>query len=213
MDFLTVCYTLLAVCAVVVAFAIYKVITIQRAFNMAKECFSSGDGTLRLDRRGEIWNKFIKIKQAKNLQLGYETTKVHFGFATVGGVTTGGFYTTGGYNKIVSSTNSGKYELMFGNNETSSEGHTEPIVRIILTEKLYKEAENSAVAKYLNASSRSVEMHNKVYYSEVDKEILMNKVNKLVAGAPLTSGMSLDYTEGLPTYEKCKEVLDWICEK
>ena len=193
-------------------FAIYKFVSVQTAYNAAKDCFSSSNGTLRLDKRGKIWKKFIKIKQAKNLLLGYEPTKIHYGSATVGGVTTGGFYTTGGYNKIVSSDNSGKYELMFGNMETSSEGYTKPIARIMLTDKLYREAENSSIAKYLNAESRSIEMHSKVFYSEEDKEILLKKANQLATGAPLTSGMSLDYTQHLPTYEKCKDILDWICE-
>ena len=59
MDFLTVCYIVLVVCVVVLVFAIYKFVSVQTAYNAAKDCFSSSNGTLRLDKRGKIWKKKV----------------------------------------------------------------------------------------------------------------------------------------------------------
>lgn len=210
MDFLEVCYVILAVCVAVIAFAIYKVVTIQKAYNSIKDCFSPSGGTLRIDSRGDVWKQFIKIKKVKNTYLGYEPEKLHYGSATVGGVTSGGFYTTGGYNKVVATTDSGKYELEFTGDANMLD---KTIRRIVLSDRMYAEAEKSNIAKYLNPATKSIEMYNKVIRTKQEVDALLNNAMKLVNGVPLTSGMAIDDTRGFPTYEKCKEVLDWMCGK
>lgn len=210
MDFYTVPFLLIAVGIIVVMFAIYKVVTIQVVYDSIKDCFSSEDGTLYLKNKGVVWKKFIKVRKVKNFYLGYEPEKLHFGSATVGGVTSGGFYTTGGYNKVVASSNSGKCELEF----TGDANILNKTIRVIrLSDELYAEAQKADIAKYLNPTTKSIEMFDKVIRTKGEVDVLINNAMKLVNGVPLTSGMAIDDTRGFPTYQKCKEILDWMSEK
>ena len=168
---------------------------------------------IHMTEKGTFWKKFIKINEYRALQLGYEPKRLHFGSATVGGVTTGGFYTTGGHNVIESSTKTGRYQFMFADSGRRNNGYTIPISRIRLTEELYKEAENSSIAKYLNPETQTIELNTRIHLSEAEKISLLNKADRLARGVPLTSGMSLNYSEGLPSYEKCVEILNWMCGK
>lgn len=210
MDFYTVPFLLIAVGIIVVMFAIYKVVTIQVVYDSIKDCFSSEDGTLYLKNKGVVWKKFIKVRKVRNFHLGYEPEKLHFGSATVGGVTSGGFYTTGGYNKVVASSNSGKCELEF----TGDANILNKTIRVIrLSDELYAEAQKADIAKYLNPTTKSIEMFDKVIRTKGEVDVLINNAMKLVNGVPLTSGMAIDDTRGFPTYQKCKEILDWMSEK
>lgn len=210
MDFYTVSFLLIAVGIIVIIFAIYKAVTIQVAYNSIKDCFSSNDGTLYLNSKGVVWKKFIKIRKVKNSYLGYEPEKLHFGSATVGGVTSGGFYTTGGYNKVVASSDSGKCELEF----TGDANMLNKTIRVIkLSNELYEEAQKANIAKYLNPTTKSIEMFDKVIRTKGEVDALINNAMKLATGVPLTSGMAIDDTRGFPTYQKCKEILDWMSEK
>lgn len=211
MDFITVCYILLAVCVVVIAFAIYMLS--KDIILYGKIYVDRSNGCIHMKEKGAFWGKFIKIKEYRALQLGYEPQRLHFGSATVGGVTTGGFYTTGGHNVIESSTKTGRYQFMLADSGRRNNGYTIAISRIQLTDALYKEAENSSIAKYLNAETQTIEMNTRVYLSEAEKMSVLNKADKLTRGTPLTSGMTLNFSEGMPTYQKCQEILNWMCGK
>lgn len=87
------------------------------------------------------------------------------------------------------------------------------IDQIILSERLYAEAEKSNIAKYLNPETMSIEMVPKVTRPTQDANTLLNNAMKLVSGAPLRSGMAINAPSYYPTYEKCKEVYDWLCGK
>lgn len=201
----------LGICIAVIAFAIYKVVTIQSAYNNGvKTSFHERDGVLYIENRGSFWKNFIKITKVKNYHLGYEPEKLHYGSATVGGVTSGGFYTTGGYNKVTSESNSGKYKLEFAG-DASIINNT---IRVIsFSTAVFEEALHSPIAKYLDTSSHCIEMFRKVHRTKEETDVLLKNAMDLATGKPLISGVAMDDTRGYPTYEKCKEIFDWICGK
>ena len=206
-----------------VALAAFAAVRQQRVYNRIKDCYSSKDRTLRIDSRGKDLRPVISIRKVMDCHLGYEPEKLHYGSATVGGVTSGGFYTTGGYNKILDSKNSGKAMLEFIGESSALNialdmlsGKSQlgkAIDQIILSERLYAEAEKSNIAKYLNPETMSIEMVPKVTRPTQDANTLLNNAMKLVSGAPLRSGMAINAPSYYPTYEKCKEVYDWLCGK
>lgn len=203
-------YIIIVVCSIVVIFAIYKVVTIQIFYNKIKDRFTAYDGTLSLKNKDAVWKKYIKIVKAKNFYLGYEPEKLHYGSVSVGGVTSGGFYTTGGYNKVNATTNSGKYTMEFQGDPNITDN---TIRRIALSEELYEEARKSNIAKYLSSSGHYIELFEKVERTKEETDELLRNARALAMGNPLTSGLAIDDKRGYPTYEKCKEILDWICDK
>ena len=154
-----------------VALAAFAAVRQQRVYNRIKDCYSSKDRTLRIDSRGKDLRPVISIRKVMDCHLGYEPEKLHYGSATVGGVTSGGFYTTGGYNKILDSKNSGKAMLeLIGESSALNialdmlSGKSQlgkAIDQIILSERLYAEAEKSNIAKYLNPETMSIGLCSK----------------------------------------------------
>ena len=124
--------------------------------------------------------------------------------ATVGGVTSGGFFTTGGYNKVVGETKSGKYSLRFEGKIVSS---------IRLSADLYEQAQRSAIAKYINESTKCIDVLTKVERTKEETEALLANALNLATGTALESGMVLDDWRGFPSKEKCQEIRDWLCDK
>lgn len=185
-------------------FATYKAVTIQTAYNNGLKDALDGNGCLFVKKRGNMWSDFIKIVGVKNTYLGYEPKKLHYGSATVGGVTSGGFFTTGGYNKVVGETKSGKYSLRF-------EGKI--ISTISLSSDLYEQAKHSNIAKYINESTRRIEVFTKVQRTKEETEALLANATKLATGVALESGMALDDWRGFPSKEKCQEIYKWLCDK
>ncbi len=202
-------YGMIAFSILVIIFATYKAVTIQSEYNSGvKTSFS--DGRLYVKKRGSVWKKFVKIKKAENVHLGYEAQKLHYGSATVGGVTSGGFYTTGGYNKVIATENSGKCFLEFAGNAAIMD----KMIRYIdLSDALYEEAKYSPIAKYLNHTARRIEVFEQVQRTKEETDALVSHAIDLATGKALIGGMSLDDKRGYPTREKCRLILDWICDE
>lgn len=189
--------------AVLIVFCVYKAVTIQSAYNKLKGSLND-NGYLYVKERGKMWSALLKIVAVKNTYLGYEPKKLHFGAATVGGVTSGGFYTTGGYNKVVGETKTNKYTLQFDGKIVSS---------IRLSSSLYQQAKHSPIGKYLDESTMCIEVFNKVHRTKEETDALLENAMKLATGAALTSGMAIDDWRGFPSKEKCKEIYNWLCEE
>ena len=188
----------------IIGFASYKVVTIQTQYNNGLKDALDFNGCLYVKKRGKMWSDFIKIVAIKNTYLGYEPKKLHYGSATVGGVTSGGFFTTGGYNKVVGETKSGKYSLRFEGKIVSS---------IRLSADLYEQAQHSAIAKYINESTKCIDVLTKVERTKEETEALLANALNLATGTALESGMVLDDWRGFPSKEKCQEIRDWLCDK
>lgn len=158
-----------------------------------------GDSGIRIERKGSKLGQLIKITKVTDVAIGHEPEKIHIGSATVGGVTTGGVYKTGGYNYYTGASYSGKYVFWFG---TKSNGHE--ITRIFLSQDLYKKAETSSIAKYLNSMTRSIELVD-VHTKYTDLELA-----ELKMFAYGQAGTSHALHKAYPTYEKCAEILNWL---
>lgn len=94
-------------------------------------------------KQGKVFLEALKIEEVMDYVQGYEPEKLHVGAATVGGVTTGGVYKTGGYSYIAGTKKTGKYALVYGGVY---------IQTIKLSPELAKEAEKSDIKKYVDGS-------------------------------------------------------------
>lgn len=152
--------------------------------------------TLHLYCRGPEIASHFKIKDDKNLEISYRPLQVHVGTASVGGVTTGGVYTTGDYHYVSGEHKNGLCRLEYTG---------EILVRIQLSDELYKDAKKSSIQKYLNADKQIEVIQPKARsYEEI----------KLAHHLMTTTGYAGNdyYKKGYPTYQKCKEILDWIAD-
>lgn len=154
------------------------------------------DGTLEITNRNPAISNFVKIKTDSDAIVKYESVKLHIGSATVGGVTTGGAYTTGGYNYLAGEKKNGKYKLTaFG----------ETIFRIQLNDEQYLSAKQSEIAKYLN-DNRQIQVVNPLQLTAAEAQSV---INNLKQSSYLYGGES--FKRGFPSYEKCVEIMDWLC--
>ncbi len=167
-------------------------------FNAHME-FNGAKQELSVIKRGQAFREFVKIKQVMDYVEGYEPEKLHFGAATVGGITTGGTYKTGGYNYIAGTKETGKYIL-------NLLLYKQDIKTITLSPELAKEARKSKIKKYVDKSgviavvedsSSSVTIPD---YAAGNEALTMDFIKRQVLA-------------GYPTYEKCKEILDWLSQE
>ena len=154
------------------------------------------DGTLEITNRNPAISNFVKIKSDSDAIVKYEPVKLHIGSATVGGVTTGGAYTTGGYNYLAGEKKNGKYKL-------SAFGET--IFRIQLNDEQYFSAKQLEIAKYLN-DNHQIQVVDPTHLTAAEAQSV---INNLKQSSYLYGGESLK--RGFPSYEKCVEIMDWLC--
>lgn len=151
--------------------------------------------TLTLHKRSPIIRDIVKIANDKNYSISYKPVTLHFGSATVGGVTTGGAYTTGGYHYVSGTSNSGYYQFLF---------QGKLIKRIALDDELFALAKESEIAPYLDKKKHEIIVVEKVVYS-----------NEQIASALSnykTTGYVGNIHKGYPDLEKSIKILSWICD-
>ena len=151
---------------------------------------------LTVEKRLPEFERAITLTPVHDTYIKKNPEKLHYGSATVGGVTTGGFYKTGGNDYLSTGSNTGTY--MFRYKANGSEG---VVSRIALSDDLYKEAKNSSISGFLNADKQIVLVQRKSL-SKVEVDMMMIRAN---AGTYQLNAM-LDY----PTQEKCRRVIDWL---
>ena len=162
---------------------------------------------LHLSKRNPIVRTGFHINKSTDDKITKVPEQIHFGAVTVGGVTTGGTYKTGGYNEVRSKFN-GLYELQYEGRNVS---------RIELSYSLLEEAKKSKISQYLCdveailGEENRMNRQSKMILDDLDECYIM-----VVDYVPTTmnqyyelkSGLNRKY--GYPTYEKCLEILDWI---
>lgn len=158
--------------------------------------FDKETGIFKLYKRDKILLKYIKIIADKAVSIKYEPEKLNFGAVAVGGVVSGGFYKTGGYNYISAITKNGKYRLEFFGNI---------IRRIELTPELYANALKSPIAQIVS-SSHEIKVVADAYYSPEDVQMFLYQVQK--------TGFASDelLKRGFPSLEKCTAILGWMAK-
>ncbi len=159
-------------------------------------CTFIEEGTLEIkERKPEVAN-VVKIQTDYDAIVKYEPVKLHVGAVTVGEVTSGGAFTTGGYNYLAGTKKNGKYKL-------TAFGQT--IRRIQLSDEQYLSAKQSNIAKYLN-DKHQIEVIVHVYRTD---EEMRSMIQNLQKSSYLYGGETMK--KGYPSYEKCKEIMDWLC--
>lgn len=156
------------------------------------------DGTLKLWKRSPDLASIISIADDQNIVTAYNPEKLHVGAVSVGGVVSGGAFTTGGNHYIAHSEKSGKSKLVYG-------GDRRIINKIWLPAELFAQAEKSSIAQYLDKNKQQISVVDDVWLSQFD---LMWKQANLQAG---NLGLTDAEKRGYPTYEKCLAILNWIC--
>ena len=149
----------------------------------------SGQYTATLIKRGPGLSKGLKVKDIYNSKIGYNPEKIHYSSATVGGITTGGFYKTGGNYYEAGKEKTGYYNLCYNNS---------PIFFIQLSDKDYNAATESQIANYLNNKKQIVLLESNSF------EI------KLSASTPQEE-VQRQLMKQLPSYDRCIKVRDWLC--
>lgn len=96
--------------------------------------------TLTLVRRDRALYDNLRLSKDYSANFKDDPVEVHFGAATVGGVTTGGVYTTGGGTIMTDLKKTGTFTLYLGSDIFSN---------VILDKSLISEAKNSMISKYL----------------------------------------------------------------
>lgn len=179
------------------------IVPLKRNFAKAKTAslisYNESNLTATLINRSPKIANVIKIKKDHNYTIGYKPETLHIGAASVGGVTTGGSYTTGGYNYVSGVSKSGYYNLEY-------DGHM--ITKIKLTSEQFDMAKKSViVAPYLNEKERQIDVHAPVQPpSEMEVKMMLNSLER--TGYVGNAGNA---KEGYPSKRKCEQILAWLC--
>ena len=169
------------------------------------EIYDPSSYTLIVNQRSaDIGNKVI-INEAK--YFGRTPVKLHYGSVSVGGVTSGGLYTTGGDLQINNSLHSGKYELDYQFSEFSKE--CSQIEKIKLTPALFEEAKKSNITAFLNDNEKTIQV---IKTSEqILKAGLVNAQEIQAAGWNTESVAAQNLNlKRYPTHEECQAILNWL---
>jgi putative sterol carrier protein len=161
-----------------------------------------------------------------NYSFGRTNEQLNFGAATVGGVTTGGFYKTGNDLYVSEEKKSGRYELAFvvGADQTSKvmiKNEYRSITEIIPVGDLALDAKASRISRFMDKKTnhiRVVDMgRTKVSSDELFKmaqDVSNVSGSKEYTQAGVSGVGSMDTQAKLnmayPTKEKCEEILNWL---
>lgn len=194
------CLFLISVIALVIG--IKMLIAVNNDDNKREAgCSIDKNGVLKISERKPAIAKVVKIVNDKNYTVSYEPEKIHIGAVTVGGVTTGGAYKTGGYHYVSGSEKSGKCKLVY---------FGETIWKIQLNDELFNRAKSSSISKYLIEEKKQIQVIKPVYYTESETRMMYNNLSSS-GYMDMGAGLRDKAKQGYPTYDKCKEIMNWIC--
>ncbi len=163
--------------------------------------YDSKKGEVQIKKRGVPLCLAISVQEVVDRVTRYAPEKLHFGAVTVGGVTTGGTYKTGGFyqgEKI----HTGKYALVYNNSF---------IKTIKLPPELVEEAKKASIKKYLDQDGKIVVVDDTKATDGLPADIAVNLAkNSMDAYLAYTQPYKWSH---YPSQEKCKEILDWLCQE
>ena len=180
----------------------------KEQLEMEKGFCSYSNGRLVLLKRDSMISQFVSIREHMYYSTKDNPTKVHYGSATVGGVTTGGVYTTGGGKSFNGQIPSGKWELVFTGYIPPVDNGANVIKDIKLSDELLEEAKASNICKYLSDwGTIIVVTKEKVFSSNtniafMEAQRMVNNVTSLETQRKLAAGY--------PSQAMCQEIYDWI---
>ena len=179
----------------------------KKTQTLAYATYNKDSMTLNVNRRGPVMNTILSITEAKNLHLKETPVEVRYAGATVGGVSTGGFYTVGGETVITGSQSSGKWMLNYIDKEIGTGALTQDkktlrmIGKIQLTPALYEQAKKSNISKYLSGNN-TIQVIDSLNLTESEAGFAARNFNSTAAQDILK--------KGYPSREKCQEILNWL---
>lgn len=135
------------------------------AINKQHFTYDEATRTVNLIKRGMPIKDAFDIVEVYNFKVKHEELKLHVGAVSVGGVTTGGAYTTGGNNVITDFSKAGVYKLeYFG----------QSVVHIQLNRDDFEKAMQSPIARFLNQSTRQIDVEKPVSYTAQETQAMIN---------------------------------------
>ena len=154
-----------------------------QTIELTKDSVDFRDVIVYLKKRNPNLRKIITIENHYTGKLKYNPETIHYGSVTVGGVTTGGVYKTGGDYTTITKKSEMKHMCY--------DGHM--IVDIELTDELCNKAKTSYISKYLDG--KRIQVMGREFLSYTPTTIEQVELGK-GSGTPL---------------DKCNDILNWIC--
>lgn len=167
-------------------------------------------GTMYLHKKSPRIREIVNVDDDYKEDIRYEPEKLNYGSVSVGGVTTGEIYKTGGYNYRAGWKKTGHAMMLFGQY---------PVRCIKLTDELMKQAYASSISKYIGRYYKieSIEViENWRPSSWVLHEWVENPDSPSVQRS-IEQERQLHYMQFgkrdyvPPTFEKCEEIISWMC--
>ena len=191
---------LFAILLFAVGFAVYYFIfeydSTAAAIANTADCVSYDEDSsvLTLLKRDSRVSRIVKIKKDHDISIKHEDETLHIGAVSVGGVVSGGAYTTGGYDYISDDGHNGLYKLTYG--------YCSTIKKIKLDAELFKQAQNSNIAQYLDDTDNSIRVEDEPVMSNFEREMAFN----MLQAGHIDSVLK----RGYPSHAKCVQILNWI---
>lgn len=183
-----------------------------RQQTMTSATYNPSRKTLNVYRRSATIGSSVVINEAG--YFGRTPMQLHYGSASSGGVTTGGFYTTGGDLQMSSSLRSGRYELDYVSSSVpgvfrAGKKEYALIEKIALTPDLYEEAKKSKIAGFLNNDDKSIQVV-KTSEQVLKAGLVSEQEIKAAAGNPESLTAQNLNLRRYPTRSECLEILNWL---
>ena len=177
---------------------------LQIAQELLKDTISLDGNTLSVEKQSQYFRMMFTVKRHYAKAIKYNEEKIHIGSASVGGVTTGGVYKTGG-DYSVKDLSSDRYELIFRKPLNLNVCDETPIKTIRLSDQLVKKAQGTPVEKYIRN-------YNKIEVVwDVKGSKAVSDLARMGMTAQAVSLLSAEQAEGYPTLEKCNAIIDFLC--
>ena len=170
---------------------------------------------LILLKRNSMVSRSVRISEWHYYSVKDDPVKTHYVSATVGGVTTGGFYTTGGGKVVNGSERSGYWKMNYTDYIPPTAGNSKEdglIKSIVLTDELYNIASNSYIKKYLSQDRRIIVVANT---GNMFRDMLGSSYSGITYEMHDIHSREFQekVMEGYPDEIKCREIFDWITGK
>ena len=204
-----------------VAFAVAFFIAIRRLVIMkkAKKTLSYDEFSKRLtvSARSSAAFEFIHIDPVKVHTLKHEEEQLHYLGVSVGGVSTGGFYKTGGYDYISKSKKTSHYCMNYMLVETTGVKMCR-IDSIAFSADLVQAAKQSSIGQYMNDNGVIELYDQEAVKAELELEQMQNPTAFMGDARFFSDNYYAERRQEIaacayPTQEKCAAIRSWICKK
>lgn len=187
-------------------FGIYGPLKVKQAKEALKVCRFEGD-TLYVDEQSPALSKVLHFSELKVKQYKYNPEKIHFGAVTVGGVTTGGTYKTGGdYSNSDHAV--GRYELVYTAYMGAWSVVEGKVKRIVISDSLKEKAKQSSILQCLKGNEITV-----VYSINAASNQQVHDLIRLGYKTEAVNLMKMIEATGYPDKERGNAISELLCGK